>query len=365
MKKFYHKYGKWIRLAGFLCVFFGINWFLNTNLIQSALSRIIIHEMRDTGSGNYDCVVFGESHSSYAIDPEVLREETGMNTMNASIGGEYMRDMYYMALEMYAHHTPKMVVIDVDYQYFIHVPDTRNTVMSTLVYNNYPCSFRKLQYAAEVLPQKEYRAALFPWMNSRNNVRGMMGIFWNKRTEAYKKYRPSAVTEIDPNDTYQGKGFIFRARTYQRDETQRVGIWWNEKKVDYDKSVRYFKKLVELCRSKGSNVVMITSPINAETLLLNETTVKEYHEIENYFAQLAKDNDLTYYNFNLVRPEQYRRSTEDYWDYDGHMYGDAARRYSRFLGRFLKRVADGEDVKPGDYLYRSIHEMQSVNPEST
>lgn len=360
MKKFYQKYGKWLRLAGFLAVFLCVNAFLNTNLVQSALSRIIIHEMKDTEDGSYDCVIFGESHSNYAIDPEIIEEESGLDTMNAAIGGEYMRDMYYMAKEMYAHHKPKMVVLDVDYQYFTNVPDTQNTVMSTLVYYNYPWSFRKLQYASEILPQKEYRAALFPWMNSRQNLGNMNGIFWNKRTEAYKNYEPAAVTEIDANDTYRGKGFIYRKRSHKRDESQRVGVCWDEKKVDYTTSLQYLKKLVKLCRSKGSEVVMITSPINTETLTLDDATISEYHQIEAFFAEAAEDNELVYYNFNIVKTEKYQRTTEDYWDYDGHMYGDAAQRYSKFLGKFLKRLADGEQIERKEYLYQDIYEMREA-----
>jgi hypothetical protein len=361
MKKWYGKYGKWVRLAGFLVVFFCINKFLTINLITSSVTRCIVHDFfePDNEEESFDCVFLGQSHTTYGIDTEVISEETGMTVGNAAIGGEYARDMYYMALEMYSHYTPKVVVLDVDFGYFINVPDTDNTTVSTLVYNYYPASFRKLSYAFSTLPQKEFRAALFPWMNSRDNFTCMNGIFWSKRTDAYKNYEAEGIVSIDACDTYKGNGFLYRDRTYEVDKSENLGIWWNEPKVDNTTSPAYFKKLVELCRSKGSEVVMISSPMNYQTMT-RQDSYEEYGQAAEYFNKLARDNNLTYYNFNLVKNTVYARKSTDYWDGDGHMFGDAAEQWSSFLGKFLKKLESGEDIQLSDYLYSDIYELMDA-----
>lgn len=357
MKKIYTNYGKWIRLIAFLIVFVLINSFFSAALIPSALSRVIIHEMDQPDQ--YETVIFGQSHTSYGVDPEILEEKTGQTTMNASIGGEYMVDMYYMALEMYRHNTPKTVVIDMDYQYFINIPKKENTIMSTLVYNNYPFSRYKFGYAWNTLLVKEYRAALFPWLNYRDNYGNVYGTLNNKMTSEYKEYLPEGITEIADCDSYKGKGFIYTDRMlYKRDESQAgLGIWWNELKVDYSESIEYFKKIVDLCRENGSQVIMITSPINVETMF-NGESVSEYNEIEQYFADIAKENNLTYYNFNIVKPQAYIRRTTDYWDYDGHMYGDSAEVYSEFLGEFLNKVIHNQSIDWEYYFYNDVFDMK-------
>lgn len=357
MKSFYNKYGKWLRLVLFLVLFFCINKFLTINLTESSVTRFIMHDMEepDNEDDTYDCVFFGQSHTTYGVDPEIISEETGMTVDNAAIGGEYARDMYYMALEMYSHYTPKMVVLDVDFGYFINVPEKDNTTVSTLVYNNYPLSYRKIPYALSMMPQKEFRAALFPWMNSRDNYSFMDGIFWLKRTDAYKNYDTSAITQIEPCDTYKGNGFLYRDRTYQRKEED-LGIWWNEPKVDNTVSPKYFKKLVELCRSKGSEVVMISSPMTYETMT-RQDSYEEYGQAADYLNNIAKDCNITYYNFNLIKKSEYERYSTDYWDGDGHMYGDAAERWSVYLGKFLNRVKNGEDIDTSKFIYNNIYEL--------
>lgn len=357
MKKIYSKYGKWFRVIIFIVVFLCINEFLSINLVQSSVTRLIVHDMKEPNNeeNSYDCVFFGQSHTTYGVDPQVISQETGMIVDNAAIGGEYARDMYYMALEMYSHYTPKMVVIDVDFGYFINLTDDQNTIVNTLVYNNYPLSYRKFSYALATLPQKEFRAALFPWMNNRDNYYCMEGIFWLKRTDEYKNYDPKAVTQIEPCDTYKGNGFLYRDRTYERPE-ENLGIWWNEARVDNTISPKYFKKLVELCRSKGSEVVMISSPMAYETMT-RQDSYAEYGQAAEYLNNLAKESNITYYNFNLVKKSSYERFSTDYWDADGHMYGDTAQRWSEYLGKFLNKIKNGDNIDTSEFIYKDIYEL--------
>lgn len=351
------KHKKIISAVAFMIVVCLTNSFLNFAVVQSGLTRIVVHELNHCD--DYKCVVLGQSHSSYGISTEKLGETLGLKTMNMSIGGQYMLDMYYYVQEVFANNSPKVIVLDLDYQYFINIPKERNTVMSTLMYYEYPLSMRKLSYALAKLSDKEYRATFFPWMNHRNDFDIMRPIVMNKLSKDYRNYSAKSVTQIDPNDTYKGGGFIYRNRTKSDKKGNKVGIWWNEEKVDYTESVKYFKKIVNLCRKNNAQVVMISSPINAGTLL---NPKEEYYQIEQYMKALADDNNLTYYNFNIVKPEVFDRTDNDYWDYDGHMYGDSAERYSIFLGNFLKKVTDGETINMNDYFYTSVYELdQAIN----
>lgn len=358
------KYGKWIRVVGFIAMFLVMNGFLNSNLIQSSVTRLIVHDMvepEDVKTGEkieaYDCVFFGQSHTTYGVNSSIIQEETGMTTTNASIGGEYARDMYYLALEMFSHYTPEMVVLDIDFGYLENVPYEDNTVNSMLVYNNYPMSVRKLKYAIETLPNRDFRAALYPWMNYRDNYDAMNGIFWLKRTDEYKNYDISAVTQIEPCDTYKGNGFLYRDRSFQKQEIGDYCIWWNEEKIDTEKSPEYIRKIVELCKEKGTQVVMISDPVNYE-VATSDRSCEEFQQASDYIENLAKENDLTYYNFSLMKQSILERDGDDFWDADGHMYGDIAEEYSKVLGGFLKRVRSGEQIQTSEYNYKDIHEMR-------
>lgn len=348
------KHKKIITLVAFILIACLVNNFLSFILIQEGLTRVAVNEL--TTRSDYECVVLGQSHSSYGISPEVMENTSGLTTMNFSIGGQYMMDMYYYVKEVYEKSNPEIIVLDVDFQYFINIPKKKNTIMSTLMYYSYPMSLNKIAYTYDKMYNKEYRALLFPWLNYRNNIHISKKIVANKLTKAYWEKSAESVTQIDVNDTYMGRGFLYKSRNLKRDENAKGSIWWNEPAVDNTTSIDYFKKIVEYCREKGSKVVMITTPITPSTLL---NSVDEYSQIENYMQNLADENNLTYFDFNIVKPSVYQTNDNDYWDTDGHMYGDAAERYSVFLGEFVKKVHNGEDLQVSDYCYDNIYDMQA------
>lgn len=356
MKHFYRKHGKWIRAVAFIAVFLVTNQLLTQYVVPAGLTRFILHEVEDEQQ-NYQVVIFGESLVSYGIDTETLESQTGKKTMQVSIGGEYMMDMYYLVQEMYKHQTPETVIIDIDHTYWKDIPLKENTVTSTLVYNNYPASFRKLSYFNEAMMNKEYRAVLFPWMNYRDHYSEVWNIFKTKNSEAYRNYDASLVKQGFSCDTYKGKGFIYRDRTFLRDENAKVQITWDETQEDTISSAMYLKKIISVCKDKGSKVIMMSMPMNTETILMNQESIDAYNQIHKYFQKQAEDNQVEYYDFNLVRTEQYERSAEDYWDYNGHMYGDAAGRFSKMLGTFFWELEKQGIVEQKSYFYEDVSQM--------
>ncbi|MDY4743122.1 MAG: hypothetical protein SO361_08440 [Lachnospira sp.] len=340
----------------FISVILIINKALCLTFMLSGLTRIIFHELEDEKSG-YECVIYGQSHTSYAVDADIVSDVSGVKTMNAGIGGANMMDIYYMILDMYDYYIPDVVVLDLDYQYFLNVDLSDISESNTLIYYNYPNNIHKIKYAMETLPKKDYRASLFKWMNYRDGIYNMKDNLQHKLSDEYRYYDISSVNSLEACDSYKGHGFLYRDRSFVRDNEARMIIPWDEANVDYDYSPRYFKKIVKLCREKGSKVVLLTSPINKETLLINQQSMDNYTCARDYIQKLADENGLEYYDFNLIKDEIYHRESEDYWDYDGHMYGDAAERYSIFLGDFLKKIYKGENISQSQYFYTNVQEM--------
>ena len=50
-----------------------------------------------------------------------------------------------------------------------------------------------------------------------------------------------------------------------------------------------------------------------------------------------KVRGIRYHNFNYDPELEFDRSMESYWDYDGHMFGEDAEKFSRELGEYLLR----------------------------
>jgi len=340
-----HKHKGILLTLVFLVVFVIINSILNFILIPSCLTRVILHEL--VSSSDYKCVVLGTSHGAYGIDANIVSSESGKKTMNLCIGGEYLQDSYYLLKKVFETNHPDTIVFDMDYDYLFNIP--RSTISGSSIYNLYPFSLDKLFYFKDKALGMEYRAALFPWMDYRENFSNSINIIKTKLSSDYINYNSDTVNMVDNNE-YEGRGHIYRERN---NHTEKVDLMkFNEAGVD-QASVEYFKKIVELCNANNAKIIMITTPVSVEQI---NASIDEFDKAFTYLSRLAADNNIPYYNFNLVKESVFSRTLQDY--NIGHLYGDAADRYSKALGKFLTDVEDGQ-LTVSDYFYNSIRDIKN------
>ena len=339
-----HKHKGILLVTLFLAVFIIINSMLNFMLIPSCLTRVILHEL--VSSNDYKCVVLGTSHGEYGIDADIVSGQSGKKTINLCIGGEYLQDSYYLLKKVFETNHPDTIVFDMDYDYLFNIP--RSAISGSSIYNLYPFSLDKLFYFKDKAMGMEYRAALFPWMDYRENFSNADNIIKTKLSSDYINYNPDTVNMVDNNE-YEGRGHIYRERTNRTEKVDLVKF--NEAGVD-QASVNYFKKIVDLCKSNNTKIIMITTPVSVEQL---NASMDEFDKAFTYLSKLAANNNIPYYNFNLVKDSVFPRSLQDY--NIGHLYGDAANRYSIALGKFLTDVEDGQ-LKVNDYFYDSVRDLK-------
>ena len=331
----------------FLIVFVIVNSILNFLLVPPGLTRVILHELES--SDDYKCIVLGTSHGSYGIDADIISQQLGKKTMNLCIGGEYLQDSYYLLKQVFETNNPETIVLDIDFQYLVNVP--KNSISANVIYNAYPDSLDKLAYFREKVLGMQYCATLFPWMDYRNNYFDIINITKTKLGSDYNNYSANAVN-MEKQDLYYGNGFVYREHTDNSKTDTMPNLIWNEDIIDQE-SIEYLKKIIDLCDSKNAKIIMITTPISVETIT---NSIDEFEKAYTYLADLAKSENIDYYNFSLVKESVFSRSIEDYWDYDGHLYGDAAQRFSLVLGNFLKEAEHGQ-AGLSDYLYDSVRDI--------
>lgn len=339
------KHKKVLGITLFLILVVVTNCILQFVLVPSGIVRVIIHELEQ---GDFKCIIVGTSHGAYGIDSELITEQSGINTTSLCMGGEYMQDSYYLLKRAFATNNPDTIVLDMDFEYLVNVP--KSNISASSIYNSYPISLDKVSYFKEKVLSLDYRAAFFPWMDYRYNYKNIKNIVKCKMTDSYAQYSPDAV-EMKPNNIYRGRGFIFRIRTSNQEKVTHIS--WDESKVD-KKSLEYFKKIVKLCKQHNTKLIMVSTPVPVEKMTYS---IDEYEEAFQYLDALASDQNIEYYNFNLVKSSLFSRTKDDYNDFDGHLYGDAAERYSEVLGAFMKDIADGT-VEKSDYLYDSVRDLQ-------
>lgn len=342
------KHKKIVATLIFIAIFFIINSLLGFALVPSGTARVVLHELQS--SNDYKCVFIGSSHGAYGIDADTVTEQTGKKTISLCMGGEYLQDSYYLLRRAFATNTPDTIVLDLDFDYLNAEKSNKGSVSASSIYNSFPLCYDKLFYFKDKILSLDYRAAFFPWMDFRDNFKGANAILKTKLTSAYFNYSPDAIN-MSPNNIYMGNGFIYRVANKHKESLGHLN--WDESKVDQS-SVEYLKKIIDLCKSKGTKIVIISVPVPVEQITYS---LDEFNEAYTYLAKLAADNDVEYYNFNLIKNTVFPRVIDDYNDYDGHMNGDTAQRFSVVLGNFLKDL-ESDQLTTSDYFYDSIRDIQ-------
>lgn len=318
-----------ILAAVFVALAVAVNSLLNYLLVQPGLSRTIFYECRQN---NNECVILGASHGSYGLSTEEIEKALGKTTLNMCMGGEYMCDAYYVLKYAVKHNSLKAVILDIDYQYLINHHD--ESILFNNIYNAYPNSPGKLGYFWAKMAREEYRGTFLRWTNYWQCYYMIDRTVAKKRSEAYKKYAADVVN-MNPYDTYKGKGFIYRSSDYKKSETS--CLEWNAQKVDRDEC-NYIRKIAKLCKENQIQLIFTTVCQDPETIA---SQAEKFAGADRFIRALAEELNVPYLNFNSLKFNVFDRSAADFYDKEGHMYGETARRFSEIYGRAVQETLAG------------------------
>lgn len=320
---------KLVLAAVFVVLVFLINQLLNYMLVQPGLARTIFYECRQ---GGYECVLLGASHGSYGYSTEEISEKLGLKTMNMCMGGEYMNDAYYVLKYAMEHNKIKVVILDIDYQYLVNQHD--ESILFNSVYNAYPNGFSKLPYFADRMAWEEFRGTFLRWTNYWQCYYMIDQTIEKKRSAAYRNYSPEVVS-MNPYDTYRGNGFIFRDKAYEKSMTS--CIEWDEQKVSQDEC-KYIKKIVNLCKKNDIQIVFTSICQDPETIAAQ---AEKFAGADRYIRNMAQELEVPYLNFNCLKFQVFERTTDDFYDREGHMYGETAEQFSSIMGQVVHETLAG------------------------
>lgn len=306
-----------------LCIF--VSSVFSFLLIPYSYTRVDIHNIE---VNKYDDLYIGTSHGKCGINPLVVDQVTGGRSTNLCLGGEYLQDSYYLVKEAARNHKPKRIIYELDPGYWVVEPN--QAVNYDVIYREIPFSMVKLEYYISKMLSADFRNTLFPWYTYRENYTSIPGIVKTKLSKEYREYG------IEPFrgdfQSYEKEGFIHINELEGAQKSRDNLILWDRSKI-YHGTLSYFCKLAKFCQDNRIELIVITTPIPEETL--NEYS-EHYADANEYFIKLMEQYNLEYYNFNYIKEEKIDRSMKAYSDYDGHMYGWAADKFSEILGRYLK-----------------------------
>jgi len=331
---------KCIIFAIICCIVFVICDFV---FVPSGYIRVILHTINYSDE-NYDCIILGASHGRSAINPYKLDEKLGTNAINLCIPSETMEDSYYLLKESCRKNNPKTVILDLDYQYWYDLAE--NDFSNAFIYYQLEPSKVKAEYFYNNLLTKDFRITFSRWSNYISDFKGIKGKVSLKIDSEYNDFEMEGAVVKGADGPYVGNGFFYRtpgghgARGFITRHT------WDDNKVDKD-VVKQFKDIVNYCKANGIKLICITSTITPAPVLTGASEASA-----KYFTKLAAENGVDYYDFNLIRQDVMPRGNLDFGDWDGHMCGVLADKYSSIMASVIKDAQSGT-VDRTKYFYNS------------
>ena len=120
---------------------------------------------------------------------------------------------------------------------------------------------------------------------------------------------------------------------------------WDESKLDSEEG-KYVEKIVNLCRKNGINIVLTTVVQDPDTVA---EKCSGFAQADAYLSNLAAQLDVKYLNFNKLKFDVLDRTTDDFYDKEGHMYGDMAEKFSAVCAKAVKEAID-DTLNEEDYF---------------
>lgn len=287
-----------------------------------------------TQKEEFDVLFFGSSHMLNGVAPMELWNEYGIVSYDLAHDSEFMAGSYWDLKNAIRYHKPKVVVIDMfllEMNDKIGRDETKSLSYAHKIFDSMPLSLTKGQAAFDLVTDKKESLQLlfnFSLYHSR----------WNE------------LVQEDFNTT-----FLFEKGAQSRvavTSTNNPEIVLADECNEVDSvSVKYLKKMIELCQKEGIEVLLVNLPYPADAVLQKNS---------NYASVIAEKYQITY--LNLIEEKELINYKTDMSDY-GHLNPSGARKVSTWLGAYLQdnySLPDHRTDKEYNYWNKDYQEFKDM-----
>ena len=261
-----------------------------------------------------DIVFLGSSHSYCTFDPEIIDSKLGTSSFQLGMPLQHLDSTYYTMREVLNYQKPRLAVIEV---YWDMMDDEFELTQAGYLFQVMKNEELEREYINEVFPAGEKVKYSNPAMRYQADYFAFRSSELKKSIEARYGVAMPASARQEGTEQYRSKGYTYCDYNMLPDEFDKANQF---KELDGSKwspaeaQVKYLKKLTELCRDNGVDVVFVTAPIANVSM----DYIKNYGDIHNKIEDIADELDVEYLDFNYVN-EEYSLLTNDNFRDDAHL----------------------------------------------
>ena len=344
------------RIAIFLLALITVTYAFEFMIAQPSTLKILIKEAE---LEEVNTVILGESHAETGLNPYALGKGItvkGQKCEAVSLAHRILPvvDQYYL-LKRVTDNNPniKQVFFEIDPTYWqgksMYYPGKDASAFPF-------CSIPdKMDYFKNILIKQNYNSAFFNYYIDKTSLFYVPQNIICKLDPDYIEGNEKAIKKIYKtngvsfNYKYVGKGY---RQGVKRSGKKRLPKGFKAGAVN-GQTLNGFDRIADLCRKRDINLVCFISAIPVERIRDKD---ENYSAIHNYFDELCKSKGVDFYDFNYIKTEYLKRSTDykDFTDCDGHLMANFSKKQT---AAFIKAY---NSKNYSDMFYKNYNDAVSA-----
>lgn len=297
-------------------------------------SVIYTNREKSQMAGTIDTLYCGTSTIQRGINMDVSDEILSTTSFNIASSDQPVDGTYFLMKDMVKDNPVKTVFLGVSPETMSR--DCLATKWKSLVYDRLDGGNDKLAYLLHGVPLEEWPYVTMYSVRVDNyfDFRAVKANIIQKQTEEFRK-----GTTADKY--YRGRGCFGRNKAYEgsgRLVLEKGNSTFKSENIN-EQYLSYYHKCLEYCKENDINVIMLYPPLTADK-------IDKYHDItpiHDYYAQIAKEHDVPFWDFNYYKDIKTTFLDEHFED-DKHLNGEGGKVFAKELAKIYQNYMNGEDV---------------------
>ena len=257
-----------------------------------------------------DVLFFGSSHMYTGVNPNVIWKNIGVTSYNLGEPEQQIWTTYSYIKEALKYQNPKAIFMDiytVMYDTDEYMPIENNNInLDTM-----RMSKNKLEAINTSVKPSERIYFIFDLLKNKSN---------------WKNINKSNFTTNFTNSSHANKGYwewfdVYENSKPKVDLTDKIGVL-------PEKAELYLNKIIDLCKNRDIPLVFIKTPVAMSN---------KQQERYNRVAEIAKENNIDFINFNSMYDELGIDFKSDFIDEGKHLNFMGAHKVSDYLSNYISK----------------------------
>lgn len=308
----------------------------------SSYTRLMMHELYHTKE-NIDLAFVGSSHVYRSLVPEVTDAGFGAHTFNLGTSSQPMDGSLALIRELAAGNEVRQIYLEMYYGIASMCSyQERTELTSVYIISDYmKPSLRRLSFLTQAVPKPYWPDG---FLLARRNWKKFFdadyvkNVIAAKQTESYRNC--TWVKSEGQTEYYVERGFVANDAVAPENgfyPSAYSPVLLDEISDDWKRSLR---QIIRFCKKKNIALTLFISPMQ-EAVIAGKGNYDAYHQL---VRQIAKEEQLEFYDFNLVKPQYFITAGNRYFKDEDHLNTAGAYAFSRLFGDFFTGKIAQEDL---------------------